>query len=387
MVDQHALQAALRDFAHTLVRRYEIGDVLYRLSDDVTTVLGIAGSGVSLLEEGELTFVTATSDAIEQVERLQDQFLEGPCKDASVTAGVVVVDDLRSEVDRWPKFAPAAVDHGLPAVLGIPMHLEGTTIGALNVYDDRPRSWSSDEIAATQLLADMATAYIVMVGQLRTAEQLAGQLQHALDSRVVIEQAKGVLASNHDVDVSTAFERLRRHARNRLDRVIRTDLTGEAPADRRLKWRTDARARQRLEDELFGKRILFTNRNAWPRAEVVAGYRSQSDCEDGFRQMKDPKVVSFSPMFHWTEQKIHVHTFYCALALQIAHLMRRHAHHAGLDLSVRRLLDHLAAIQETVLLYQAERGRPRARRMITDTDATGQLLYDLFDLDRYAPRR
>jgi transposase len=172
-----------------------------------------------------------------------------------------------------------------------------------------------------------------------------------------------------------------------LDRVIRTDLTGEAPADRRLTWRTDARARQRLEDELFGKRILFTNRDAWPRPVVVAGYRSQSDCEDGFRQLKDPKVVSFSPMFHWTEQKIHVHTFYCALALQLAHLMRRHIRHAGLDLSVRRLLDHLAAIQETVLLYQAERGRPRARRMITDTDATGQRLYDLFDLDLYAPRR
>jgi transposase len=172
-----------------------------------------------------------------------------------------------------------------------------------------------------------------------------------------------------------------------LNRVIRTTLTGEEAADRRLHWRTDSRARARLEDEVFGKRILFTNRDAWPRPEVVAGYRSQSDCEDGFRQMKDPHVVSFSPMFHWTEQKIHVHTFYCALALQIAHLMRRHAHHAGLDLSVRRLITNLADIQETVLLYQADRGRPRARRMITDMNTTQQRLYELFDLDRYAPRR
>jgi transposase len=172
-----------------------------------------------------------------------------------------------------------------------------------------------------------------------------------------------------------------------LARVVRTELSGDTPRDRRLTWRTDARARARLEAEVFGKRVLFTNRDTWTVAEVVAGYRSQSDCEDGFRQMKDPHVVSFSPMHHWTEQKIHVHTFYCALALQVAHLMRRHSTHAGLDLSVRRLLAHLAGIQETVLLYQAERGRPRARRMTTDMDTTQQRLFDLFDLHRHAPRR
>jgi hypothetical protein len=92
-------------------------------------------------------------------------------------------------------------------------------------------------------------------------------------------------------------------------------------------------------------------------------------------------------MHHWTEQKIRVHAFYCVLALQIAHLMRRHAHHAGHELSVRGLLNELADIQETVLLYQADRGRPRARRMLTDMTPTQQRLYHLFDLDRYAPRR
>lgn len=172
-----------------------------------------------------------------------------------------------------------------------------------------------------------------------------------------------------------------------LDRVIRTEVSGDTPAQRRLRWRVDARARARLEAEIFGKRILFTNRDHWPRPDVVAGYRSQSDCEDGFRQMNDPHVVSFSPMHHWTEQKIHVHAFYCALALQIAHLMRREAAHASLDLSVRRLLAQLAGIQETVLLYQAQRGRPRARRIITDRDPTQQRLYELFDLHRHAPRR
>ena len=172
-----------------------------------------------------------------------------------------------------------------------------------------------------------------------------------------------------------------------LDRVIATDLTGDTPAGRRLRWRSDARARARLETEVFGKRILFTNRDAWTQSEVVAGYRSQSDCEDGFRQLKDTHVVSFSPMHHWTEQKIHVHVFYCALALHVAHLIRRHTAQAGLDLSVRRLLADLAGIQETVLLYQAQRGRPRARRITTDMNPTQQRLFDLFNLDRYTPRR
>ena len=172
-----------------------------------------------------------------------------------------------------------------------------------------------------------------------------------------------------------------------LNRVITVQLSGDTAATRRITWRTDTRARNRLEDQIFGKRILFTGHDHWPVVDVVAAYRTQPDVEGSFRQLKDPHVVSFSPMHHWTEQKIRVHTFYCVLALQIAHLMRRQAHHAGLDLSVRGLLTELAGIQETVMLYQAQRGRPRARRTITDITPLQQRLYDLFDLDRYAPRR
>ena len=170
--------------------------------------------------------------------------------------------------------------------------------------------------------------------------------------------------------------------------VITTTLTGDNPAELRLSWRTDIRARARLEQRLFGKRILFTNRDSWPVAEVLAAYRSQSEVEAGFRQMKDPHVVSFSPMHHWTDSKIRVHAFYCVLALAIAHLMRREARNAGLPMSVRELLHTLAGIQETVLLYHdGGKGRPRARRMITDMDPTQQRLADLFNVNRYAPTR
>jgi transposase len=169
--------------------------------------------------------------------------------------------------------------------------------------------------------------------------------------------------------------------------ILTVTLTGEAPTELRLTWRTDTKARNRLEARLFGKRILFTNRD-WPVPEVVAAYRSQSDAEFGFRQLKDPHVVSFSPMHHWTDSKIRVHVSYCVLALAIAHLMRRHAAQAGLHLSVRELLDQLAGIEETELLYHdGAKGRPRTQRMLTDTTPTQQQLADLFDIHRYAPTR
>jgi transposase len=171
-----------------------------------------------------------------------------------------------------------------------------------------------------------------------------------------------------------------------VSRVLQVTLTGTRPASLRLSWRIDGEARQSLEAEIFGKRILFTDRDYWPVAEVIAAYRSQADAEAGFRQLKDRHIVSFSPMFHWTEQKIRVHVFYCVLALAIAHLMRRQAAQAGLDLSVRELLHTLAGIGETVLIYPSTGGRPRARRMLTEQDPTQQRLFDLFDLATYAPR-
>ena len=169
-------------------------------------------------------------------------------------------------------------------------------------------------------------------------------------------------------------------------RVIAWQLTGDTPPEHRLTWRIDHTARRDLEDEVFGKRVLITGREDWPIAEVVAAYRSQSEAEFAFRQLKDPHLVSFSPMHHWTDHNIRVHVFTCVLALQIAHLMRRHAAQAGLTLSVRELLDQLAGIQETVLIYPSTGGRPKARRMLTETTPTQDQLIEIFDLNRWTPR-
>ena len=168
-------------------------------------------------------------------------------------------------------------------------------------------------------------------------------------------------------------------------RVIRWDLTGDQPKDLRLTWHADPGARAALEEEIFGKHVLITDHDDWPAAEVIAGYRSQSEAEFSFRQLKDPHVVSFSPMHHWTEHNIRVHVFTCVLALQLAHLMRYRARQAGLDLSVRDLLRQLASIGETVLIYPSTGGRPKARRMTTELTGHQPQLYDIFGLARWAP--
>ncbi len=171
-----------------------------------------------------------------------------------------------------------------------------------------------------------------------------------------------------------------------LNRVVTFELIGDSPASSRLTFAVDDKARKALETELFGKRVLFTDRDRWSVAEVVAAYRSQSGVEADFRQMKDPKVVGFSPMFHWTEPKIRVHAAYCVLALAVARLMAREAKNAGMSMSVRELLTHLGRIQETVMIYPSTGGRPRARRMLTEMDPTQARLYELFGLAAYAPQ-
>src|SRR6266852_2135514 len=170
-------------------------------------------------------------------------------------------------------------------------------------------------------------------------------------------------------------------------RVVTWQLDGSQPKDLRLTWGIDSGARAALDEEICGKHVLSTDHDDWPAAGVISAYRSQSEAEFSFRQLKDPHAVSFSTMHHWTEHNIRVHVFTCVLALQIAHLMRLRARRAGLDPSVRELLGELAGIGESILLYHGDRGRPRAHRMLTDTTPLQDKLTEIFGLARYAPRR
>jgi len=224
-----------------------------------------------------------------------------------------------------------------------------------------------------------------------SAELHAGQ-SRGLDQ--TLAKAERELSQIRDTLARGRARRTRARLETAIDKIVNKQyvrdvltwqLSGDTPPNLRLDWHIDPEARAALEQRIFGKRILITNRRDWTIADIIAAYRSQSEAEFGFRQLKDPHVVSFSPMRHYTDPHIRVHVFSCVLALMIAHLMRRHAAHAGLDLSVRALLDTLAGIQQTMLLYPGPRGRPKARHVITDMTDTQQHLYDLFGLHRWAP--
>src|SRR5664280_803102 len=164
---------------------------LAELTKSVTAVLGLGGSGVTMAEEGQLQFVTAVSPDSKELERSQEEHQEGPCRDAYETGEVVRVTDVRQESARWPHYAATATRLGLAGVAGIPMRDGDEVIGALNIYSSEPRQWSDEDIAVAVVLADVATTYVLNAAKLHDQEQLSQQLQQALDSRVVIEQAKG----------------------------------------------------------------------------------------------------------------------------------------------------------------------------------------------------
>jgi GAF domain-containing protein len=211
MYDQPLFLQTLSRFAVVLPARYDLEAALSELTENVTSVLGLCGSGVTMAEDGRLRFVTALSEASGELERSQQEHQAGPCRDAYETGEVVRVTDVREESTRWPEFSAIATRLG---VAGIPMRLDDTMIGALNLYSPEPREWSDVDIAVAGVLADVATSYVVNASKLRHQEQLSEQLQEALESRVVIEQAKGITAYKNAVTIDQAYQLMRRHARS-----------------------------------------------------------------------------------------------------------------------------------------------------------------------------
>jgi transcriptional regulator with GAF, ATPase, and Fis domain len=216
MADQRLLLQALSDFAETLAHRYAVADVLFQLTDHVTAVLDVVGAGVSLGDDdGVLRFITASNEMLTEIERVQELAQRGPCVDAYHTKVVVQCEDLTTET-RWPELVPDAVRVGFRSVVALPMCFGDTnTIGTLNIYDMQRRRWQEQELQAARLLADMAVSYVVNASELERSERIREQLQRALESRVVIEQAKGMIAAEHGIGVDEAFKMLRQHARAR----------------------------------------------------------------------------------------------------------------------------------------------------------------------------
>ena len=216
MADQRTLLDALSSFARTLTGSFSVTDVLYDLADQVAGLLGVAGAGVSLVEDGSIRFVTTSSEAAGLIERIQEQQQSGPCVQAVKDHAPVLVTDLRDGEwrSRWPQYVSAALQEGISAVAGIPMFSDGGCIGALDIYSEKPREWTEEELLTAGALAAIATGYVRHASELDQQRRLAEQLQHALDSRVIIEQAKVILANHMDTSIDNAFQVLRDYSRS-----------------------------------------------------------------------------------------------------------------------------------------------------------------------------
>lgn len=217
--------------ADTLVDDYDVVELLDRLVGASTRLLGFTATGILLDDQrGNLAVVASSSEESRLLEVYQLQSAQGPCLDCVRTAVRVSSPDLSQEMQRWPLFVPAAQAAGFQSVTAVPLRLRNATIGAMNLFQDQVRQTTPDELRLAQALADIATIGILHQRSVHRSSILAEQLQHALNSRVIIEQAKGVLAERGSCSMEAAFDALRRYARDRnlkladaADAVIRSE--------------------------------------------------------------------------------------------------------------------------------------------------------------------
>ncbi len=226
------LARTIVDLADTLVDDFDVVELLTRLAGRCVALLDVDAAGIMLAGPGgALQVMASSSDAMHVLELHELQAAEGPCLDAYRTAQAVAEGDLGTAGTRWPRFAPEAVAAGFRAAAAVPMRLRGNVIGALNLFGSRPEPLSTADLVVAQALADVATIAVLQHRAADDMGRLNDQLTLALDSRVVIEQAKGMVAEHDSIGVGDAFAALRRHAR---DRNLRLAEVAERVVDRSL---------------------------------------------------------------------------------------------------------------------------------------------------------
>jgi len=228
------LARTLVELADTLVADFDVVDLLTLLADRCVDVLDVAAAGLMLASpDGGLRVMASSSETMRVLELFELQAQEGPCLDAYRTGEAVVNQDLATVNGRWPRFAPEALAAGFHSVHALPMRLRGSVIGALNLFHVDPGEMRRADVDAAQALADVATIAILQHRAAREAQVVNEQLNVALNSRILIEQAKGMVAERQALDMGQAFAALRIHARNhnlRLADVARDVIEGRLAA-------------------------------------------------------------------------------------------------------------------------------------------------------------
>ena len=217
------LVGAFVQLADTLVDDYDVPEVLHQLVAHCVDLLNVSAAGLMLSDQrGSLQLVASSSEQTRLLELFQIQTDEGACVDAFRTGETIAIADLAANTGRWPVFAPQALEQGFSAVHAVPLRLRNDLIGTLNLFNHDSGALSPEDAKVARALADIATIGILQERTIRHGEVLTEQLQGALNSRITIEQAKGLLAFAGDLDMEQAFQALRRYARARHARLSET---------------------------------------------------------------------------------------------------------------------------------------------------------------------
>ena len=215
MPKEALLLRTLVELADNLVDDFDVVDLLDHLSERCVEALDVASAGVMLAAPGgDLQVVASSSEAMRTLELFQLQSDEGPCLDCYRSGDPIINLELSAADRRWPRFTARAIAQGFRSVHSLPMHLRGRTIGAMNLFRTARGALDDTDVLAAQALADVATIAILQHQVAADAHILNDQLSEALNSRIVIEQAKGKISEAAGLDMDHAFRRLRGHARN-----------------------------------------------------------------------------------------------------------------------------------------------------------------------------
>jgi GAF domain-containing protein len=219
MANQQLLVETLVTLADTLVDDYDVIDFMQTLAERSVELLGLSAAGIMLADgEGRLRHAACSNEQMRLVELLELQLEEGPCFEAFRKQVSVRSNTAADVARRWPRFAPHARDGGFVGVTAVPLRLRGQAVGALNLFSEREGALGDDELAIVQAMADIATIGILQARSIHDQNILTAQLEAALESRIVIEQAKGMVAERNRISVDEAFVLIRHFARstNRL---------------------------------------------------------------------------------------------------------------------------------------------------------------------------
>ena len=245
MSRERQLVEAFVDVADSLVDDFDVVDLLQSLVDHCVALLAADAAALMLADQrGGLMVAASSSEGSRLVELFQLQNEEGPCLDCYRTGSPVLVADVAEDA-RWPRFRQDFQSHGFRSVHALPLRMRGDTIGAIGFFHGRPGPLSEEDLRVGQALADVAVISILQQRAIDRTETVSEQLQTALSSRVIIEQAKGVLAESSGVDMDAAFASLRSYARqhNQLLTAVARGVVEGAIASRDMIERSEGARR------------------------------------------------------------------------------------------------------------------------------------------------